>query len=131
MSAPENHLALSLERLAEVHGDPTAAVYERLFATHPELESFFVLDRKGLVRGSMLANVFESLLDISGDRRHGLNLILAERLTHDGMGVSHAMFAQFFDVVFETVRDLLGDAWTPDMERAWRAALAEIHAATV
>ena len=131
MSAASNPslLALSLERLAEMHGDPTALVYERLFAEHPELEALFVLDKQGQVRGAMLANVFDALTDMSGERRHGLNLILAERLNHDDMGVSHDLFARFFEIVFETVRDLLGDDWTPEIESAWRAALNEIHAA--
>lgn len=122
-------LALSLERLAEAHGDPTAAVYERLFSEHPELEALFVLDRQGQVRGAMLASVFDALLDISGNRRHGLNFILAERVNHDGMGVPRALFARFFEIVFETVRDLLGEAWTMEMDSAWRSALAEINAA--
>lgn len=121
-------VALSLERLAETHGDPTAAVYERLFAEHPELEALFVLDKKGQVRGAMLANVFDALMDMSGERRHGLNLILAERVNHDGIGVSHALFARFFEIVFETVRELLGEDWTAEMESAWRAALSEINA---
>lgn len=125
----QSPLAASLERLAEVHGDPTATVYERLFSEQPELEALFVLDTRGQVRGAMLANVFDALLDISGERRHGLNLILAERTNHDGMGVSDALFARFFEIVFETVRDLLGDDWTTDMEDAWRAVLTEINAA--
>jgi hemoglobin-like flavoprotein len=129
LNAPLNIVALSLERLAEAHGDPTAAVYERLFAEHPELEALFVLDRQGQVRGAMLANVFDALMDISGERRHGLNLILAERLNHDDMGVSHALFARFFEIVFETVRNLFGGEWTPEMESAWRTALNEINAA--
>ena len=45
------------------------------------------------------------------------------------MGVSHDLFARFFEIVFETVRDLLGDDWTPEIESAWRAALNEIHTA--
>lgn len=123
-------LAWSLERLAALHGDPTDAVYRSLFGEHPELEPLFVLDRQGQVRGNMLANVLEALLDISGERRHGLNLILAERVNHEGLhGVSPALFARFFEIVMETTRDLLGAEWTPEIEAAWRAALAEINAA--
>ena len=122
-------IAWSLERLTEVHGDPTAAVYQRLFAEHPQLEPLFVLDRQGQVRGAMLANVFDTLLDVSGERRHGLNFIHAERVNHEGLGVSPALFARFFEIVLETTRDLLGAEWTPEIEAAWRAALAEIDAA--
>jgi len=123
-------LAWSLERLAEVHGDPTDAVYARLFTEEPQLEALFVLDRNGQIRGNMLANVVEALLDMSGERRHGLNLIRAERVNHEGLlGVSPAMFGRFFEIVMETTRDLLGSEWTPEVEAAWRAAVAEINAA--
>lgn len=129
MSERLTPLAWSLERLAELHGDPTELIYQRLFAEHPELEALFVLDRTGQVRGNMVANVMESLLDISGQRRHGLNLILAERVNHEGLlGVSPAMFGRFFEIVMETTHDLLGGEWTPEIEAAWRAALAEINA---
>src|SRR5262245_42776158 len=109
-------LAWSLERLAELHGDPSGTVYARLFAQHPELEALFVLDKQGQVRGAMLANVFEALLDISGDRRHGLNLIHAERINHENMGVAPEFFARFFEIVLETARDALGAEWTAEIE---------------
>jgi hemoglobin-like flavoprotein len=129
VTAEPSPLAWSLERLAELRGDPTAAVYERLFAERPDLEALFVLDRQGQVRGAMLANVFEALMDIAVERRHGLNLILAERTNHEGLGVSPAMFMRFFEIVLETTRDALGAEWTPRIEAAWRSALAEIGAA--
>jgi hemoglobin-like flavoprotein len=122
-------LAWSLERLADLHGDPADAVYRRLFAEHPEVEALFVLDRQGQVRGNMLANVLEALLDISGERRHGLNLILAERVNHEGLGVPPALFGRFFEIVMEATRDLLGAEWTPEIDTAWRTALSEINAA--
>ena len=36
-----------LALVAERRGDPTADVYARLFAAHPELEALFVMDRGG------------------------------------------------------------------------------------
>jgi hemoglobin-like flavoprotein len=129
MTFNRSALAWSLERLAELHGDPTPTVYQRLFAEHPELEALFVLDTQGQVRGAMLANVFEALMDLSGERRHGLNLILAERINHEGLGVSPALFMRFFEIVLEATRDALGSEWTPDIEAAWRAALTEIRTA--
>lgn len=121
-------MAWSLERLSELHGDPTAAVYERLFARSPELEKLFVLDRTGMVRGSMLVNVFDALLDMAGPRRFGLNLVLAEGVNHEGLGVTRSEYASFFAIVLETTRDLLGKEWTPQVETAWCQVLAEIDA---
>lgn len=130
MAADPKLVGWSLERLSALHGDPSDAVYRRLFAQQPELEALFVLDRQGQVRGNMLANVFEALLDISGERRHGLNLIAAECVNHEGLGVAPEVFVSFFEVVLETTRDLLGDEWTAEIDAAWRSALNEINAAT-
>jgi hemoglobin-like flavoprotein len=72
--------------------------------------------------------VFETLIDIAGPRAYGFNMAEAERVNHEGLGVSNDVFASFFAVVMETVRDLLGDAWTPEMETAWGEAIGEIAA---
>jgi hemoglobin-like flavoprotein len=118
----------SLERLAERQGDPTEAVYARLFAQNPDLERLFVLDRQGAVRGSMLANVFDVLLDMAGPRQYGFNLALAERATHEAMGVARADYVAFFNIVMETVRVSIGEDWRPEVDSAWRRLLAEIGA---
>lgn len=128
LSRTHDLISRSLERLSELHGDPTAAVYERLFAQSPELERLFLLDRQGMVRGSMLASVFDVLLDMAGPRRFGLNLVAAERANHEEMGVPPAAYASFFAVVLSTTRDLLGREWTPETEAAWRHVLDEIEA---
>jgi hemoglobin-like flavoprotein len=125
--SPPNLIEESLALLAERHGDPTEAVYRRLFAQHPELEALFVLDRTGQARGNMLAHVFDTLIDIGGPRAYGFNMAEAERVNHEGLGVSNEVFASFFAVVMETVRELLADTWTPEMEAVWREAIGEIE----
>ena len=129
MNAKYEHIAWSLERLSALHGDPTGAVYARLFAQHPDLEALFVLDRDGAVRGNMLANTFEVLLDIAGARRYGLNAVTAERVNHEGMGVPLETFMLYFETMRATASDLLGPEWTPEIEHAWRVVLDEIDEA--
>ncbi len=128
MSTNGELIAWSLERLGELRGDPTADIYARLFAQRPDLEALFVLDRTGAVRGNMLANVFEALLDMAGPRRYGLGAIQAERVNHDGIGIPPETFALFFDVVLETTREAIGEDWTPALATAWQGVLDEIHA---
>ena len=48
-------------------GDPTADVYARLFAAHPELEALFLMDRDGGVRASMMQQALECIVDHTGD----------------------------------------------------------------
>ncbi len=123
----QNELILSsLEKASESGGDPTPLIYERLFREFPEMEELFVLDRDGGVRGSMLQHTFECILDMAGERRMAPAFISAERMQHDGYGVPEDTFHAFFEIVRDTVRDLLSDEWTEDMERAWTSLIAEI-----
>ena len=116
----------SLERVAERHGDPAKAVYARLFAQQPEMEALFVGDKDGLSRGNMLANVFEVILDLAGPRNYGLNMVRAEITNHDQLGVPGEVFLSFFPVVVETLKDLSGDDWTPEVDAAWAKVLEDL-----
>lgn len=117
----------SLETLAERVGDPAPQIYARLFAEFPETEPLFVRDTTGAVRGEMLAVAFQCLLDMSGAGAYAANLIAAERINHEGVGVPPAAFARFFPIVAQTCRELLGEAWTPATETAWTDLLARLE----
>lgn len=129
MSATPGLITWSLERASELRGDPTNAIYQRLFQQRPELEALFVLDRSGLIRGNMLAHIFEALIDIDGPRTYGLQFFRNERVTHEGgLGVSAADYDAFLAIVRDTIRDALANEWTPAIDAAWRSALNEIAA---
>jgi hemoglobin-like flavoprotein len=121
-------VANSLETLAERVGDPCPQVYARLFAAYPEMEALFVRDTTGAVRGEMLAMAFECVLDIGGAGAYAANLIAAERVNHEGVGVPPEVFGRFFPMLAETCRELLGDAWTDEVDSAWRELLARLDA---
>ena len=118
----------SLEVLAAEVGDPTSLVYARLFADAPEMEALFVRDTDGAVRGQMLQQVFETLVDHAGGRAYSTNLIRCEVVNHENLGVPPAVFASFFRTVMEAVRSAIGPRWTPAMAGAWQALLADIDA---
>ncbi len=118
----------SLDLLAERAGDPTPAVYRRLFAEFPETEERFCRDVTGAIRAEMLTMVFDCLMDPGGP--YQLNLIRAERVNHDGFGTPNDVFNRFFWIVMETCRELLDGAWTPAFETAWRGRIDEVLAAT-
>lgn len=83
-------------------------------------------DVDGSIRAEMLTVAIECVLDLLGPGAYGRNLIAAERVNHDGFGTPRADFAEFFPIVAETYRDLCGDAWTAEIDRAWSQALARI-----
>lgn len=122
-------LADSLELVTERVGDPTPLVYDRLFAQQPEMRDLFVNDHAGQARGHMLQMVLETLTNMAGGAAWPANMIRAEKINHDQIGVPFDVFATFFAVVHETFRDTAGEAWTAEMEDAWTSVLARAAAA--
>lgn len=120
-------ITASLELASERAGDLTPHVYARLFAAHPEMEAQFVRDTNGLVKGEMLARVFEMVLDFIDRGAYAAHMVQCEVVTHEGYGVPPDVFPLFFDTVVETLRDAAGPDWTPAMEAAWTEALTQLH----
>lgn len=116
----------SFERLAEVCGDPTPLVYERLFAAHPTMQPYFWRDTTGAVKGEMLSRTFEAILDFVGERRYAQHMIGTEMVTHEGYLVPRGTFITFFEIIRDTIRETLGEDWTPAFETAWSDMLAQI-----
>ena len=116
----------SLELLAERDIDPTAAVYERMFEQHPHMKPYFWRDKDWAIRGEMLSRTFAAILDFVGERRYADVMIGTEMVTHEGYDVPREVFATFFAVVRDAVREVLGPAFTPELAGAWDALLAEI-----
>jgi hemoglobin-like flavoprotein len=116
----------SLELAGEQAGDLTSDVYRRLFAEQPEMEALFWRDRSGAIKGEMLMRVFEALFDFIGERRYADHMLETEVVTHEGYDVPRGVFATFFGVLCETVREACGPGWTPAMDAAWRRVLADL-----
>lgn len=115
----------SLELVAE-HGDPTAAVYARVFALHPEMEALFVRDVDGSVRGNMLSEVLNAILDLIERDNYGTNLMRIEIVNHENLGVPRAVFPVFFTAMRDAFKETLGPAWSSEIDAAWRALLQRI-----
>ena len=115
----------SLELVAE-RGDPTTLVYARVFAQCPEMEALFVRDVNGSVRGNMLAEVITALLDFVGADSYGGNLMRAEIVNHEHLGVPPRQFAAFFVALRDVFTEVLGADWTPDIDTAWAELLVRI-----
>ena len=115
----------SLELVAE-RGDPTALVYARLFAQSPEMERLFIRDVDGGVRGNMLAEAINAILDFIDRDTYGGNLMRIEIVNHENLGVPPQVFATFFTAMRDTFADVLGAEWMPAIDEAWRVLLARI-----
>jgi hemoglobin-like flavoprotein len=104
----------------------TPLVYRRLFREHPEAEAMFRSEDSDLVKGSMLALTIDTILDFAGDRTGHFRLIESEVSSHDAYGTPRKLFRDFFGVIANTLREILGPDWSPESDRAWRSMLREI-----
>ena len=122
----ENPIEQSFELAAACAEDLTPLVYARLHREHPETVAMFRTQGSDLVKGSMLALTTEAILDFAGDRSGKFRMIACEVSSHDAYGTPRELFFAFFGVIAATLRDLLGEDWTAEMDAAWADMLAEI-----
>jgi hemoglobin-like flavoprotein len=126
MTGPANPIRHSFELTAERCEDLAPLVYRRLFREHPEAEKMFRSEGGDLVRGSMLAFTIDAIMDFAGDRTGHFRMISCEVQSHDAYGTPRELFGKFFGVIANTMRELLGADWSPEIEDAWRRLLAEL-----
>ncbi|MES1990233.1 MAG: globin [Pseudomonadota bacterium] len=118
----------TLELVAERVGDPTPLVYAELFRQQPEMKAMFINDKDGSVGGHMLSEALDGIMDFVGIRNYSDNLIRAEIVNHENLGVPPQVFATFFAVIRDSFRNELGAEWTVEMDAAWNVLLSEISA---
>jgi hemoglobin-like flavoprotein len=124
--APTNLIQHSFELAAERCEDLTPLVYRRLFREHPEAEPMFRREANDLVKGSMLALTIDAMMDFARDRTGSFRMIRCEVQSHDAYGTPRELFGKFFGVIADTMREVLGHDWTPEIDAAWRKLLDEI-----
>jgi hemoglobin-like flavoprotein len=125
--ARTNLIQHSFELAAARCEDLTPLVYRRLFREHPEAEPMFRREVNDLVKGSMLALTIEAIMDFAGDRSGSFRMIQCEVQSHDAYGTPRELFGKFFGVIAETMREILGHDWSPEIDDAWRRLLAELE----
>jgi hemoglobin-like flavoprotein len=121
-----NAIVASLELAAARCDDLTPLVYDRLFREKPETRAMFRADPKNLVKGSMLELALEAVIDFAGERKASHRLIFCEVQSHDGYGTTPELFVVFLAVIRDTLRDVLGQQWSAEIDAAWRTILGEL-----
>lgn len=116
----------SLELAAERCDDLTPIIYARLFSQYPDMQTLFWRDTNHSVKGEMLAQVIEAILDFAGERKYAASMIQCEVITHAGYDVPPDVFRIFFKIVADSLRDLIGTGWTAPMEAAWQDLLEQL-----
>ena len=122
-----NPIEVSFELAAARCENLTPLVYARLHREHPETRAMFRTEGSELVKGSMLALTIESILDFVGERSGKFRMIECEVSSHDAYGTPRDLFVAFFGVIAATLRELLGEDWSPQIDAAWQQLLAELQ----
>ncbi len=126
MTASTNPIQHSFELAAARCADLTPLVYRRLFREHPEARMMFRSEGSDLVKRSMLALTIDAILDFAGERSGSFRMISCEVQSHDAYGTPRELFGEFFKVIADTLCEILGPEWSPEIEQAWRNLLGEI-----
>src|ERR1700761_8611153 len=116
---PDNPIEHSFELAAERCEDLTLLVYRRLFDRFPETAAMFRTEGSEAVKGSMLALTIDAILDFAGRRAGPFRMIECEVMSHDAYGTSRRLFGEFFRIIAETLNELLGPDWSPEIDVAW------------
>jgi hypothetical protein len=53
-------------------------------------------------------------------------MIECEVTSHDAYGTPRELFIAFFGVIAATLREILDEDWSPEIEQAWQKLLCEI-----
>lgn len=112
---------------ASANGDPAAAVYARVFKSHPDMEKLFWRDKDGSIRGHMFQEMILAIIDWLGDNTYGGNLFRIEHVNHEQLGVPRDVYPVVFDALRDEVRARISSAWTPETDQAWTQLLGSIR----
>jgi hypothetical protein len=69
----------------------------------------------------------EAILDFAGERSGKFRMIECEVSSHDAYGTPRDLFVAFFAVIAATLRELLGEDWSPQIDAAWQQLLHELQ----
>lgn len=127
MSTETSEEALLRQSFEQVQSDFdqfSTDFYEALFRRSPELRKLFRDDLAGQGMKFMT-----TLREVVLNRMEGTGE--ADRLTklagyHATLGVTAENFAPMEEALIDTLKNTLGDGFTPELETAWRKAYADI-----
>ena len=119
----------SLEIVAARCEDVVPPVYSALFQRFPEFEELFVLDIDHGARGHMLNEALSMAEGLLQDDPVAISFVSAERMNHEGYGITDDVFEGFFHVMADVFKSISGEAWSTEMSAAWDEVRAKAAAA--
>ncbi|MGZ3455342.1 MAG: globin domain-containing protein [Polyangiales bacterium] len=117
-------LADSLKSILEREPHLPARFYDVLFRLHPSLSAMFG-DRKR--QETMLARMLVAIVDRYEDKPWIEEQVAGLGQRHKRLNLTPEMYTSFNTALLVTLEEAAGEElWTPQIERAWTDALADI-----
>ncbi len=102
------------------------AFYDALFRHAPELRSMFRDDLAG--QGMKFMTTLEAIIQKLGDEEDVIEQFVGLGATHKSLGVKRAHFGVMEEALMDTLREALGEGFTPELQKAWRTAYEIVSA---
>jgi hemoglobin-like flavoprotein len=125
MSLNVNLLRHSFALVVERQPRLTSRFYEILFARHPEARPLFGSGSTEK-QAAMLQEALVAVMDHLEDASWLEQTLAGLGSKHAGYGVTDEMYGWVGSSLLATLAEVAGDAWTPELERAWSDAYGAI-----
>lgn len=119
----------SLERLRTDFTDHPQYFYKSLFRRAPELRELFREDLEG--QGMKFMTTLAVIVSRLNDDASSAEQYLGLGKLHATLGVEPAHFAPMGDALMDTLREGLGDDFTPELEAAWSKAYDHVSSTMI
>jgi len=101
--------------------------YDALFARDPSLRAMFRDDLEG--QGMRFMSTLKTIVNALDSEEELVAKMADLARMHQILGIQPAQFDTMGEALMETFTQLLGDAFTPELEAAWRKAYGRISQA--
>ena len=117
----EDNLAIVVQTAPDVVG----RFYAKLFERHPELHRLFGR-RSQPEQEKMLTEAILAVVGHMEDADWLRGVLRPLGAKHVAYGVTEAMYPLVANALVDTLREVSGTAWSPEVERAWSGALGAV-----
>lgn len=130
MTIDPKSLRDSLETILAMDDAFPARFYSLLFERHPEVKKLFHRSSP-TAQQKMFAQKICAIVDHVDDPAWLGRELHSLRENHDKYGVTPEMYPWVGEVLIDTLREALGDAFSPELEANWREAYGAITKAVL
>lgn len=115
-------ISASLEAVTERCDDLVPPVFDAFFALHPEARALFGKNTGSarLSMGRMLTEMIENVTEQAGGAAYLEYTLITSANDHKASGVHLPLYDDIFRCLTDTLKQLAGEAWTPETAAAWQ-----------